>query len=191
MLLALGSVSIASADQYYYGGQGYCPNCPQGNGYSQDGYYQDGYYQGGYYQNQPYQNYYYQGQNQQTYYQRDDRNYQQQNQSTNSNQQYYQQQGKQQQQYYAYGTQNRDNQKSVSDQDIKAKIQDSLNGGWFAQGFNNVSFEINNGNVTLRGTVDSMDNKNKIEENVKKMDGVKQVNNQITVAKDNTNQKSY
>jgi osmotically-inducible protein OsmY len=83
-----------------------------------------------------------------------------------------------------YGSQGGDNQKSASDREINKKIQDTLNSGWFSKGFQNVSFDVNNGNVTLRGSVDTLENKNKVEASVKKIDGVKQVNNQITISKE-------
>lgn len=71
----------------------------------------------------------------------------------------------------------------VSDQEISKKIHDEIAGGWLSKGYEKVTFEVNNGNVMLRGSVDTQDDKNKIEEKVKKIDGVKQINNQIIVAK--------
>lgn len=114
--------------------------------------------------------------------------YNQQNQPNNG---YYQQnQRPSAQEYYdqnqqsngrSYGYRNGDNQKIVSDQDISNKIKSLLAAGWFTNGHEHVTFDVNNGNVNLRGSVDSTDNKNKIEESVRKLDGVKQVNSQITV----------
>lgn len=193
-LIALGSVALVSADQYYqpYGnGSSNCPSCNNG---------------GGYYQDQPNNgNYYPQNQRQspQGNYQRDDRNYQRnnqydyqqqspRNQSYDQNQQYYQQQGNQsydrdQQRNYDnnYGSQKDGNQRTTSDQEINRRIQDTLSSGWFSKGFQNVSFDVNNGNVNLRGSVDTLENKNKVEDSVRKIDGVRQVNNQITIVKEN------
>lgn len=200
-LIALGSFALVSADQYYqpYGnnqsyGAGSCPSCNNG------GYYQNE-YNGNYYQQNQRQN------SQGNYYQRDDRNYprnnqynyQQQspgNQSYDQNQQYYQQRGNQSNNSYDRDqqrnndntySQNGDNQRTVSNQEINKKIEDTLSGGWFSKGFQNVSFDVNNGNVNLRGSVDSLENKNKIEDSVRKIDGVRQVNNQITIAKEDAN----
>lgn len=181
-LIALGSVAFVSAGQYYQ---------PYGNGSN---------YGESYYQNQPMNGYYYQPnqrQNSQAYYQNDGRNYQGNNQydyqqSYGQNQQYYQQ-GNQpyyrdQQEYYdnSYGSQNNGN-KEVSDQELNKKIQEKLSSGWFSKGFQNVSFDINNGNVTLRGSVDTLENKNKVEDSVRKIEGVKYVTNQITIVKESPN----
>ena len=72
-------------------------------------------------------------------------------------------------------------QKAVSDLDIRKKIHDALSPGWFSKGFEEVTFEVNNGNIDLGGYVDTIDDKHKVEEKVKKIDGVKNINNQIQV----------
>ena len=91
----------------------------------------------------------------------------------------------QQQTNQSYGDQQKSgSQKTVPDQEIYEEIQNELSPGWFSRGFPNVSFDVKNGNVNLRGTVDSTKNKNKIERGVKEIEGVRQVNNQITIAKD-------
>lgn len=69
----------------------------------------------------------------------------------------------------------------ADDKQVNDKVKDVVAGGWFASGNRNVSFDVNNGNVTLRGTVDSADEKTKIEQDVRKIDGVRNVNNQIVV----------
>jgi osmotically-inducible protein OsmY len=174
-LIALGSASLVSADQYGqpYGSGSGCPSCNNGGGY-----YQDQPNNGNYYQ----QN---QRQNPQGYDQRDDRNYQRNNQND------YQQRGNQsydrdQQRNYDnnYGSQKDGNQRTGSDQEIRRRIHETLSSGWLSKSFQDVSFDVNNGNVNLKGSVDSLENKNKIEENVKKIDGVRQVNNQITIVKE-------
>lgn len=197
-LIALATVSVVSADPYY---QGY-------SSYPNDGrYYQDSNYN---YQ----QNWESQQQPQATYYQRDDRNYQSNDgryyQDSNSANYYYQprrdstqrpqgvyyqkdNQNYQSNQYYQqsdnrnnYVNQNPGTEGTVSDQEISKKIHETLSSGWFSKRFQYVSYQVNNGNVTLRGTVDSVENKNKAEESVRKIDGVKQVDNQITVDKEVT-----
>ena len=179
-LIALGSVAIASANQYYQpsgNGMNSCPTCNNGGGYYQgqpsNG---GGYYQnqpnsgGGYYQGQSNGNYYQQNQNSRGYYQRDGQNYQQ-NSPQQGNQSYDR-------------IQQKNPSRTTSDQEIKKKIQDTLSSGWFSKGFQNVSADVNNGNVNLSGSVDTMENRNKIEESVRKIDGVKQVNNQISIVKE-------
>ncbi len=69
----------------------------------------------------------------------------------------------------------------ADDKQLNDKVKDVVAGGWFSSGNRNVSFDLNNGNVTLRGTVDSTDEKNKIEQDVRKIDGIRNVNNQIVV----------
>ena len=75
-------------------------------------------------------------------------------------------------------------QKQLSDQEIHQKIQDKIGSGWFSKGFEGVIFEVRNGQVMLRGNVDTLDDKNKVEDTVKKIDGVRNVNSQIRVAKE-------
>lgn len=200
-LVALGSVALLSADQYSgnsnYQGQPTNSNYyPQNPRQGAQGYYQrdnvDANYQG----QTANDNYYQQNQRQgsQGYYQRNnvDGNYQGQVANDNSYQQnqrpgsqgYYQRDN--QQCNPQQGNQRGNNPRNVSDQDLNKKIQDTLSSGWFSKGFKNVSFDVNNGTVNLRGTVDSQENKQKIEDNIRKIDGVRQVNNQITVVKENT-----
>lgn len=69
----------------------------------------------------------------------------------------------------------------VSDQDISKKIHDAIGSGWFSKGYENVSFEVYNGNVLLKGSVDTLEDKKKVEDEVRKIDGVRQINNQISV----------
>lgn len=196
-IVIFGSVSLLSADQYYqpYGNPG-CSSCNSGGGNYQG--------QSSYYQNQGQSNEYQrwetnrgpdQQYNPQQNYRPYDRdlNYQQQNNRSNDRNQ--QQNDRNQQQNYSNNNNNSSNsgdwknngQKAVSDQEITKQIRDTLSSGWFSSGYQGVSFDVNNGNVNLSGTVDSIDNKNKVENAVKKIDGVKQVNNQISIAKDNAN----
>lgn len=99
---------------------------------------------------------------------------------------------RQNQPYQQQGQYSDDQQKSqsagTSDQEINNKLQDTLGAGWFSKGYENVNYQVNNGNVTLRGTVSKLEDKNKIEESVRKIEGVKQVNNQIVVSEANQNQ---
>lgn len=79
-----------------------------------------------------------------------------------------------------------DNLVKGSDAEILQKAHDVLSAGWMSSGYPNVSYDVNNGNITLRGTVESMNDKAKIEDKIRKLDGVRQVNNQITVTGKNT-----
>lgn len=159
-IIGLGLVSVLSANQYYdsYRGQG------PGPGYYQDQpgqgqvYYQDQPRQGqGYYQDQPRQDMYQGGY-------RDDSRY-----DNAPSQRYSDQKGD-----------SRDS-RNVPDQEISKNVQDLLEPGIFSRGYPNVKFNVNNGNVTLRGSANTQDDKMKIEDNVKKIKGVRQVNNQMTL----------
>lgn len=194
-LMVLGSMTSLSAEYYgnsYAGGS--CPNCPGGGGYYQDGS-QGGYNQGGYNQGN-------QGSNQapvQAYYQdgsaprlvgtRDGRvNDQNRNDqmSVNRNDQYKNDQNRNDTMMMnrtANTTNNTANtaNNTVTSDDLNKKVRDALSGGWFSSGYKNVTFEINNGNVTLRGNVETAENKKNAEDAVRKVEGVRTVNNQINV----------
>lgn len=73
--------------------------------------------------------------------------------------------------------------KSIPDQDIAKKVHDVLS-GWFTTNYPNVTFDVNHGVVSLRGTVETVDDKRNIEEDVRKIEGVRQVDSQITVTGD-------
>lgn len=169
-LIALGSAALVSADQYHHQSyrNDYQDQCDNGNYYQQN-----------------------QRQNSQGYYrhdQRDDRNNRRNNQydsrqQSPKNQRSYQQRGD-----LSYNDDSQknysDNQSAPTDQDLNRKIQETLSSGWFSKGFQNVSFDVIDGNVKLKGSVDTLENKNKIEDSVKKINGVRDVNNQITVVKE-------
>lgn len=75
---------------------------------------------------------------------------------------------------------------SSSDTKISKEIQDNLKSGWFSRGYEDVTAEVVNGTVTLRGTVDTQDEKQKIEDKVRKVNGVVNVINQINVGRKST-----
>ncbi len=80
-------------------------------------------------------------------------------------------------------TQNQNHDPSnMNDDNLKHKIKDALSSGWFSGKFENVKFELDNGVVTLKGTVDSQENKDMAEKKVLKVEGIKKVDNQITVS---------
>lgn len=170
ILVALGTVSSVFANYQPYGqGGGYCPNCPGGR----SGYYQDGSYdRGGYYD-----------QNQQGY-----RGGSYQDRSYDQNQQGYR--GSYQDRSYDQNQQSYNRNNQNSDQDINKQIQNNIGSGWFSRGYEKVSFDVNNGYVTLRGTVDSLDDKRKVEDKIRNINGVRQIDNQIQV-RANQNQPGY
>lgn len=68
-----------------------------------------------------------------------------------------------------------------NDQDIEKRVRDALSSGWFAKGYDQVDVNVNNGTVTLQGFVSSQEDKDKVEQEVRKIDGVKNVNNQLNI----------
>lgn len=81
-----------------------------------------------------------------------------------------------------------DNKKPADDSDsqLKEKIRDKFKGGFFSRGYDNVQFQVNNGKVTLTGTVEKDSDRNDLSEKVNKIEGVKSIDNQVTVRR-NTN----
>ena len=79
---------------------------------------------------------------------------------------------------------------SPADQNIIKNVQDELSTDHFSKGYQHVSFEVSNGNVSLEGSVDSIENKQLVEEKIKKLDGVKLVNNNLKIAKESGNANS-
>lgn len=68
------------------------------------------------------------------------------------------------------------------DQEIKNEVLNTLRGGFFTTGYPNVRAEVHNGNVILTGTVDTENNIQDIETKVNKIEGVKNITNQIRLA---------
>lgn len=82
----------------------------------------------------------------------------------------------------------------VSDQDLNKKINDKIGPGWFSRGYEQVVVQVNNGMVTLQGTVKTLEDKDKVEKKVREIDGVRGVNNLIVIQNariGDRNEKSY
>jgi osmotically-inducible protein OsmY len=69
---------------------------------------------------------------------------------------------------------------SQEDQQLTGRIRDSLR-SMFSNKYNNVNVSMNNGTVTLTGTVASDSDKSDLEQKVRSFPGVRNVNNQVTV----------
>lgn len=74
-----------------------------------------------------------------------------------------------------------------ADQDhkINKDLQDVIEGGFFSDGYKNVTFDVKNGHVVLKGTVKNDGDKKDLIEKVKKIDAVKSVDDQVMVVKSN------
>lgn len=69
----------------------------------------------------------------------------------------------------------------TSDEEIQRNISEAIT-YWAEQGINNISFEVEKGEVLIRGKVNTPDERTKIEESIKKIPGVKNVKNEINSA---------
>lgn len=81
--------------------------------------------------------------------------------------------------------------KIVTDEEIAKQVHEAVSSNWLSSGYPEVTFDVNNGTVNLRGNVKTQDEKIKLESAVKKIDGVKQVNNQVSVVEAKTASNSY
>lgn len=70
---------------------------------------------------------------------------------------------------------------SGSDQELKKTVEDKISSGWFSKGYDLVKVHVNNGHVTLTGFVGSIEDKGKVEKEVKGIEGVKSVTNHVEV----------
>lgn len=69
----------------------------------------------------------------------------------------------------------------VSDQELAKKIRDKISSGWFSKGYDKVTVDVRDGVVTLSGSVKTESDKEKIEKEVRNLDGVKTFNSQLKV----------
>lgn len=85
--------------------------------------------------------------------------------------------------YYADGSTNsspQDHFLTTSDRELNARIRDKIT-GWFTDDYKNVSLNTSNGKVILEGTVDSDKAKSKLADEIRKINGVVSVNDQVQV----------
>jgi osmotically-inducible protein OsmY len=73
-----------------------------------------------------------------------------------------------------------------SDPELTKEIRDKISSGWFTKGFDQVNVRVNDGSVTLDGQVKTYADKEKVEKEVRNIDGVKNLNSQITVSDANS-----
>ncbi len=80
-----------------------------------------------------------------------------------------------------YGNYNSNQNERISDQELLSKVRDKISSGWFSKGYDQVDVKVNDGNVTLAGTVKTLEEKEKVEKEVRNIKGVRNVNSQISV----------
>lgn len=69
----------------------------------------------------------------------------------------------------------------TSDQGINSQIQSTLNSSQYQGRYSNVQANVSNGNVTLSGTVNSQDDKDRLGGIIGGINGVRSVTNQVQV----------
>jgi osmotically-inducible protein OsmY len=79
---------------------------------------------------------------------------------------------------------------AISDQDLAKRIHDKIGEGYFSKGFDQVNVQVKEGAVTLTGPVRTNDDKEKVEKEVRNIDGVKKLTSQITVQEPGAKEKS-
>lgn len=60
-------------------------------------------------------------------------------------------------------------------------IKTALRGGYYNKAYGNVIVSVRNGNVTLRGSVDSEEERNVVLESLRNVSGIKNLKNEISV----------
>lgn len=71
--------------------------------------------------------------------------------------------------------------RDVSDKEISAQIKAILSSGDFKEGYQNLTFTVSDGIVTLRGHVTRPENKLMVEDRIRKVKGVVLINNEISI----------
>jgi len=68
-----------------------------------------------------------------------------------------------------------------TDNQLNKKIRDKVSRGWFWDSYQEVSIHSDNGVITLKGTVDSLDEEQDLVNRIQKIKGVKQVRSELVV----------
>lgn len=83
----------------------------------------------------------------------------------------------------AFGNTTSHSTANVSDGTIKSNIENKLRPGFFSKGFEQVEVIVNNGEVIVKGVVDSQDDIKTLTDRIQAVDGVQSVDNQAIVRK--------
>lgn len=68
-----------------------------------------------------------------------------------------------------------------SDTELAKQIHDKISSGWFSTGYDQVKAKVNNGTVVLTGVVDKWDDKDKVEKEVRNIEGVRVLESHLSV----------
>jgi osmotically-inducible protein OsmY len=67
------------------------------------------------------------------------------------------------------------------DSHLAKKIHDTIGEGWFTRGYENVQAKVENGVVTLSGSVNSQSEKDEVEKEIRNLEGVKRLNSRLQI----------
>lgn len=70
---------------------------------------------------------------------------------------------------------------TFNDQELDKKIHNKIGSGWFTTGYDHVTVQVNDGVVTLGGYVKTLEDKVKVEKEVRNIPGVRDLNSQISL----------
>lgn len=73
------------------------------------------------------------------------------------------------------------NRSNGSDQQLAQQIRDAFRSGWFSKGYDQVDVQVNRGVVTLQGSVNSREEMRNIENTIRNIPGVREINNRLNV----------
>lgn len=79
----------------------------------------------------------------------------------------------------------KDSREGYTDQDIQKKVNEKLSPGWFSSGYDKVQFRVRNGVVFVAGSVNSQSDKDKLERDLRNIDGVDNVVSRLVVEQPN------
>ena len=69
----------------------------------------------------------------------------------------------------------------VSDAELTKLVQDAIGPGYFSKGYERVTVRANGGTIILQGFVEKQEDKQSLENTVRKIDGVRDINNQVII----------
>lgn len=80
-----------------------------------------------------------------------------------------------------YNYEERAKEQEAADKQLKKRVRDYLNMGWFGNQYKNIDINTSKGIVTLSGEVDTSSQKQELERKVRNVPGVRAVRNMVSV----------
>ena len=69
----------------------------------------------------------------------------------------------------------------ITDIELTKRVQDAIGPGYFSKGYERVTVRASGGTIILQGFIEKFDDKQSLENAVRKVDGVRGINNQVSV----------